>query len=53
MPNDQREERNARRFVWSNGLQNIGDQLVAPKTVLPWLFGAAGVPAVMLSLIHI
>ena len=49
MPNDQREERNARRFVWSNGLQNIGDQIVAPKTVLPWLFGAAGVPAVMTS----
>ena len=49
MPNDQREERNARRFVWSNGLQNIGDQVVAPKTVLPWLFGAAGVPAVMTS----
>ncbi|MCG7273608.1 MFS transporter [Corynebacterium afermentans] len=49
MSNDQREERNARRFIWSNGLQNIGDQLVAPKTVLPWLFGAAGVPAVMTS----
>lgn len=49
MPNDQREERNARRFVWSNGLQNIGDQVVAPKTVLPWLFGAAGVPAVLTS----
>ncbi|WP_293829536.1 MFS transporter [uncultured Corynebacterium sp.] len=49
MPNDQREERNARRFVWSNGLQNIGDQIVAPKTVLPWLFGAAGVPAVLTS----
>ena len=49
MHNDQREERNARRFIWSNGLQNIGDQVVAPKTVLPWLFGAAGVPAVMTS----
>ena len=49
MSKDQREERNARRFVWSNGLQNIGDQVVAPKTVLPWLFGAAGVPAVMTS----
>lgn len=49
MSNDQREERNARRFIWSNGLQNIGDQVVAPKTVLPWLFGAAGVPAVMTS----
>lgn len=49
MSNDQREEHNARRFIWSNGLQNIGDQLVAPKTVLPWLFGAAGVPAVLTS----
>lgn len=49
MHNDQREERNARRFIWSNGLQNIGDQVVAPKTVLPWLFGAAGVPAVLTS----
>ena len=49
MSKDQREERNARRFVWSNGLQNIGDQVVAPKTVLPWLFGAAGVPAVLTS----
>lgn len=39
------EEHNARRFIWSNGLQNIGDQVVAPKTVLPWLFTAAGVPA--------
>lgn len=38
------EERNARRFIWSDGLQNIGDQIVAPKTVLPWLFTAAGVP---------
>lgn len=49
MHNDQREERNARRFIWSNGLQNIGDQVVAPKTVLPWLFGTAGVPAVLTS----
>ncbi|MEH0146970.1 MFS transporter [Corynebacterium sp. Q4381] len=43
------EEANARRFVWSNGLQNIGDQIVAPKTVLPWLFSSAGVPAVLTS----
>ena len=49
MHNQQREELNARRFVWSNGLQNIGDQVVAPKTVLPWLFHAAGVPAVLTS----
>ena len=43
------EERNARRFIWSNGLQNIGDQIVAPKTVLPWLFAAAGVPSAFTS----
>ncbi|QYH20442.1 MFS transporter [Corynebacterium aquatimens] len=46
MPN---EDRNARRFIWSNGLQNIGGQIVAPKTVLPWLFTAAGVPAIFTS----
>ena len=43
------EEANARRFIWSNGLQNIGDQVVAPKTVLPWLFNAAGVPSAFTS----
>ena len=43
------EEHNARRFIWSHGLQNIGDQIVAPKTVLPWLFTAAGVPAAFTS----
>lgn len=45
------EEANARRFIWSNGLQNIGDQIVAPKTVLPWLFTAAGVPHVFTSML--
>jgi len=45
------EERNAKRFIWSNGLQNIGDQIVAPKTVLPWLFTAAGVPHIFTSLL--
>ncbi|MHA2788532.1 MFS transporter [Corynebacterium sp. S7] len=38
------EEHNARRFIWANGLQGLGDQIVAPKTVLAWLFGATGVP---------
>ena len=47
----QHEENNARRFIWSNGLQNIGDQIVAPKTVLPWLFSASGVPHVFTSLL--
>ncbi|KAA8735743.1 MFS transporter [Corynebacterium tuscaniense] len=43
------EEHNARRFIWSNGLQNIGDQIVAPKTVLAWMFTVAGVPTVFTS----
>ncbi len=37
-----REERNARRFVVSFGLRSIGDQLLAAKTVLPWLLTATG-----------
>ena len=45
------QEHNARRFIWSNGLQGIGDQIVAAKTVLPWLFTAAGVPAAITSLL--
>ncbi|WKD57971.1 Major Facilitator Superfamily protein [Corynebacterium capitovis DSM 44611] len=43
---DALESRNARRFIWANGLQGVGDQVVAGKTVLPWVFTAAGVPAV-------
>lgn len=39
------QERNGRIFVISNGLQNIGDQITAAKTVLPWIFAAAGTPA--------
>lgn len=44
MENKNRESHNARRFVWANGLQNLGDQVVSAKTVLPWAFQAAGVP---------
>ncbi|MDU0478216.1 hypothetical protein QVA66_03060 [Staphylococcus chromogenes] len=39
------EQFNARRFVWANGLQAIGDQVVAAKTVLPWILTAAGAPS--------
>lgn len=39
------EEHNASRFVFSNGLLNLADQIVAAKTVLPWIFQSAGVPA--------
>ncbi|WIM68489.1 MFS transporter [Corynebacterium breve] len=45
------EEHNAKRFIWANGLQGIGDQIVAPKTVLPWLFSAAGVPGFFTALL--
>ncbi|WP_048380398.1 MFS transporter [Corynebacterium renale] len=40
----QLENYNARRFVWSNGLQNIGDQVLSPKSVLPWIMHGMGVP---------
>lgn len=48
---DKTEQRNARKFVWANGLQNIGDQIVAAKTVLPWLLQAAGAPAFFIALL--
>ncbi|ANE03578.1 MFS transporter [Corynebacterium crudilactis] len=45
------EQRNARRLIWANGLQNIGDQIVAAKTVLPWLLQAGGAPGFLLALL--
>ncbi len=45
------ESANARRFVWSNGLQGVGNQLLSGKTVLPWLFSAAGVPGFFTGLL--
>lgn len=48
---DNLEEHNARRFIWSNGLQNVGDQIVAAKTVLPWLLQAAGTPGFFIALL--
>ncbi|MGD7001796.1 MFS transporter [Corynebacterium halotolerans] len=45
------EDHNARRFIWSNGLQNIGDQVVAAKTVLPWLLQSAGAPGFFIALL--
>ncbi len=45
------EDYNARRFIWSNGLQNVGDQIVAAKTVLPWLMHAAGAPGFLIGLL--
>ncbi|BAC17827.1 hypothetical protein [Corynebacterium efficiens YS-314] len=45
------EEHNASRFIWSNGLQNIGDQIIAAKTVLPWLLHAGGAPGFFIALL--
>lgn len=45
------QEYNAKRFIWANGLQGIGDQIVAAKTLLPWLFTVAGVPAFFTGLL--
>lgn len=45
------EKANSRRFVVSNALVNVGDQFVAAKTVLPWVFTSAGVPAFFLGLL--
>lgn len=39
------EDHNARRFIGANALQSIGDQVVAAKTVLPFLLHAAGAPS--------
>lgn len=45
------QRHNANRFIWANGLQGIGDQIVAAKTLLPWLFTTAGVPAFFTGLL--
>lgn len=45
------EESNAKKLIWSNGLQNVGDQIVAAKTVLPWLLHAAGAPGFLIALL--
>lgn len=48
---DPAENPNAQRLIWSNGLQNIGDQIVAAKTVLPWLLHVGGAPSFLLALL--
>lgn len=39
--------RNSLRLIGANALQSSGDQAVSASTVLPWLFHALGVPAVL------
>lgn len=50
-PEPVEQEHAARRFIWSNGLQGVGDQIVAAKTVLPWLLHAAGAPGFFIALL--
>lgn len=38
---------NSLRLIGANALQSSGDQAVNASTVLPWLFHALGVPAVL------
>ncbi|WP_181312966.1 MFS transporter [Nocardioides campestrisoli] len=42
---------NGLRQVAADALQNIGDQVVNAKTVLPWLLSAVGAPGVLLGLL--
>lgn len=43
--------RNGMRFITANGLQNAGDQVVNPKTVLPWLLASLGAPGFAVALL--
>lgn len=51
MSNSKQEQRNTHLFVAAQGLQGLGDRFVAAKTVLPWAFQSAGVPAWMTGLL--
>lgn len=42
---------NSLRLIGANALQSSGDQAVNASTVLPWLFHALGVPAVLTGLL--
>lgn len=45
------ERSNSSRYVWAHGLQNVGDQIIAAKTVLPWLLQVAGTPGFFIALL--
>lgn len=42
---------NGMRFIAANGLQNAGDQVINPKTVLPWLLTSQGAPGLAIALL--
>lgn len=45
------ENSNANKFIGANGLQNIGDQIIAAKTVLPWILQAGGAPGFIIAML--
>lgn len=46
-----RTARNGLRQMIADGLQNVGDQVVNAKSVLPWALSAVGVPPTLLALL--
>ena len=42
---------NGMKFIAANGLQNAGDQVINPKTVLPWLLTSQGAPGLAIALL--
>ena len=45
------EKANVNRFIGANALQNIGDQIIAAKTVLPWVLQAGGAPGFTIAML--
>lgn len=45
------QKSNSRKFVGAHGLQNIGDQIIAAKTVLPWLLQSLGAPSFVIAML--
>lgn len=50
-PEQARTARNGLRHVASDALQQVGDQVVNAKTVLPWILAALGAPAIFTALL--
>ncbi|MDI9588358.1 MAG: MFS transporter [Acidobacteriota bacterium] len=45
------EKSNSNKFIGAHGLQNIGDQIIAAKTVLPWILQAGGAPGFIIAML--
>ena len=52
MAEEEKTERsNVNRFIGANALQNTGDQVIAAKTVLPWILQAGGAPGFAIAML--